>query len=134
MGRVHAYTSSTSTARVAPRPAFVVLGIVERLLAGVALVLTAPLLAVLALAVRQSSHGPVLHREPGYTRRGRPVDLLTFRTTLDGAGTEHHARVRAVVGSDGLPVTRVGRILQATRADRLPRLLNVVAGQAGRFS
>jgi lipopolysaccharide/colanic/teichoic acid biosynthesis glycosyltransferase len=105
----------------------------ERLLAGAALVLTLPLLAVVALAVRQSSHGPVLHREPGYDRSGRPVSLFTFRTTLDGAGTEHHARLRAVIGSDGLPVTRVGRVLRATRADQLPRLVNVVAGHAGRF-
>jgi lipopolysaccharide/colanic/teichoic acid biosynthesis glycosyltransferase len=133
MGRVHAYTSSTSTTRVAARPIVAVLRVVERALAGVALVLTLPLLAVVALAVRQSSHGPVLHREPGYDRGGRAVNLLTFRTTLDGAGTEHHARLRAVIGSDGLPVTRVGRLLRSTRLDRLPRLLNVVAGHSGRF-
>jgi lipopolysaccharide/colanic/teichoic acid biosynthesis glycosyltransferase len=132
MGRVHAYTTSTSTSRVTS-PVVAVLRVAERVLAGVVLVLSLPVLAAVALAVRQSSHGRVLHREPGFDRHGRAVELLTFRTTLDGARTEHHARLRAIVGADGLPVTRVGRFLRATRIDRLPRLLNVAAGHTGRF-
>lgn len=100
------------------------------LLVGSALLLLAlPLMAVLALVVRHSSHGPVLHREPALDRHGRRIELLSFRTAVDGAGTVHHARVRAVVGgADAGALTSVGRLIRAMRADRLPRLINVVAG------
>jgi len=108
--------------------------IAERAVAALALALVLPLLAALALTVRRSSNGPVLHRERSFDRRGRAVELLSFRTTLDGAGTVSHERLRAVFGAgERLPVTSVGRILRATRLERLPRLYNVVAGHASLF-
>ena len=98
------------------------------------LVVVAPLMAVLAVAVRASSHGPVLHRERMRTAAGTTVDLLSFRTMLDGGGTEAHERLRAIVGaSAAAALTPVGRLLVATRLDRLPRLVNVVAGHRSLF-
>jgi lipopolysaccharide/colanic/teichoic acid biosynthesis glycosyltransferase len=98
------------------------------------LVVSAPLMAVLALAVRLSSHGPVLHREPVITAAGRRLELLSFRTTVDGGNTTAHERVRAVVGADErAPLTPAGRFLRAARLERLPRLLNVVSGSASIF-
>jgi lipopolysaccharide/colanic/teichoic acid biosynthesis glycosyltransferase len=93
------------------------------------LVIAAPMMAVLALAVRASSHGPVLHRERVRTPAGTMVELLSFRTMLDGGGTHTHERLRAVVGASATAaLTPVGRLLVATRLHRLPRLVNVVAG------
>lgn len=129
MGRVHAVTT---TAEGRQLPFSSVVRAAEFSLAAVALVLALPLMVVLSIAVRLSSHGPVLQRELGIDRRGRPVRLLSFRTALDGAGTAHHGRLRAVVGAgDRAALTPVGRFMRATRTDRLPRLLNVLAGQAG---
>jgi lipopolysaccharide/colanic/teichoic acid biosynthesis glycosyltransferase len=98
----------------------------------VLLVLSAPLIAVIALAIRASSHGKVVHREPGRAPDGRAVHLLTFRTVVDGGRTEAHARLRAVIG--GTAHAPFGRLLERTRLDHLPRLLNVVRGEASFFA
>lgn len=131
MGRVHAVTSAVdSQSRTTPLTA--VLRAADFVIAGVALVVALPLIGLLALAVRQSSHGPVLQRQRSVDRKGRPVQLLSFRTALDGASTVHHSRMRAIVGaSDRETLTAVGRVMRATRLDRLPRLYNIAAGHAG---
>jgi lipopolysaccharide/colanic/teichoic acid biosynthesis glycosyltransferase len=97
------------------------------------LLLTAPLFAIVAVLVRTTSHGPVFHRQPDVGPRERTIDVLTFRTRVDGAGTASHARMRAVVGADDA-FTPVGRQLARLRLDRLPRLLNLLRGDASLFS
>lgn len=133
MGRVRTLTSAAATAPASRMPAAMTRA--ANLVAGsVLLALALPLIAVLAIAVRRSSHGPVLHRERGLGRDGQPVDLVSFRTSLDGSGTVAHARVRAAVGAcPSGTVTGVGRLMRVTRTDRLPRLFNVVAGHARLF-
>lgn len=104
---------------------------VDLLAGSLLLAICLPLMAILALAVRRSSNGPILHRERTHDRRGRPVEVLSFRTTIDGASTPSHERLRAVFGAgDELPMPAVGRLMRATRTDRLPRLFSVVAGHA----
>jgi lipopolysaccharide/colanic/teichoic acid biosynthesis glycosyltransferase len=133
MGRAHVVTA-VADARPAGRALGALLRVVDVVVASLLLVCLAPLMAALALAVRRSSHGPVLSRRPALDRRGRRVELLSFRTRVDGAGTVSHARVRSVVGGDhGDALTGVGRFMRATRTDRLPRLVNVVAGHVGLF-
>ena len=95
----------------------------------VLLILAAPLLAVIAVLVRAGSHGPVLHRDAVAGRHGHTVELLSFRTMVDGGGTEAHARTRAVVGRRSA-YTPIGRQLKRLRLDRLPRLVNVLKGEA----
>ena len=76
----------------------------------------------------------MLHRERIRTPRGTTVELLSFRTMLDGGGTHTHASLRAIVGAGATAaLTPVGRLLVATRLDRLPRLVNVVAGHRTLF-
>jgi lipopolysaccharide/colanic/teichoic acid biosynthesis glycosyltransferase len=133
VGRTHtlirAAEAPPRTRRLEP-----VLRCADVLVAALALLAVLPLMGALALAVRRSSHGPVLHREPGFDRKGRPVELLTFRTAVDGAGTTTHERLRSVVGhGETAALTGVGAFLRRTRLDRLPRLLNVVAGQSSFF-
>ena len=101
---------------------------------GLLLVVSLPLIAVLALAVRATSNGPVLHREPVPGASGGHRDLLSFRTLIDGASTKAHERMRAVVGAEhATTYTALGRMLERTRLDRLPRLVNVVGGSASLF-
>lgn len=99
----------------------------------VLLVLALPLLALVALAVRLTSHGRVIERRPHRTQDGSLVQLLGFRTTLDGARTTHHARLRAAVGVHTAPRTPIGPALRLLRLDRLPRLVNVAAGHVRLF-
>ena len=91
--------------------------------AAVLLVLTSPVLAAAAVAVRASSPGPILFRQSRVGERGRPFDILKFRTMVvnDGCDTDWS------VASDPR-VTRVGSILRRTSIDELPQLFNVVRG------
>jgi exopolysaccharide biosynthesis polyprenyl glycosylphosphotransferase len=91
-------------------------------LASLALVVTAPLLALSALAVRCSSPGPILFRQRRIGQDGREFELLKFRSMRmdhDGASswvaTEEHQ-------------TAIGHWLRRTSLDELPQLWNVVRG------
>jgi lipopolysaccharide/colanic/teichoic acid biosynthesis glycosyltransferase len=98
-----------------PRP-------IQVALALAAIVAGAPLLAACAVAVRLSSPGPILFRQTRVGRGGRPFTLYKFRTMTPGT-------LGAQVTAEGdLRVTRIGRILRATKLDELPELWNVVEG------
>jgi exopolysaccharide biosynthesis polyprenyl glycosylphosphotransferase len=88
------------------------------------LLLSAPLLAVAALAVRLDSRGPVLFRQLRTGRRGLPFPILKFRTmTVDA---ERDGAAWATAGDPR--ITRVGRWLRRFRVDELPQLWNVLRG------
>ncbi len=99
------------------------------------LFLLAPLLAVIALAVRLSSPGPILFRQPRVGRRGEKFEMFKFRTMYDGAD-EDKAELAAQNEAAGLfkitgdpRVTPVGRLLRRTSLDEVPQLLNVLRGE-----
>jgi lipopolysaccharide/colanic/teichoic acid biosynthesis glycosyltransferase len=88
---------------------------------GIALVLTAPLQAGVALVVRLRLGRPVLFRQVRPGRYGIPFTLVKFRTmTVVDPGSE------PVPDADRL--TGVGRTLRATSLDELPTLWNVLGG------
>lgn len=100
-------------------------GLVEATAAGAALGVLTPLVAVVAVAVRLSSPGPVLHRAIRVGRHGRTFTLLKFRTMVRDA-----ARTGPGITTAGDPrVTPVGRLLRRTKLDELPQLVNIVQGQ-----
>jgi exopolysaccharide biosynthesis polyprenyl glycosylphosphotransferase len=99
------------------------------------LLLLAPLMITMALAVKLTSRGPVLFRQPRVGRGGKTFDMLKFRTMYDGADRQKALLVERNE-ADGLfkiaddpRVTAVGRILRRTSLDELPQLLNVVRGE-----
>lgn len=87
----------------------------DRGCAAVLLLLAAPWLAAIALAVRLDDGGPVLRRERRLGQWGREFDLLRFRT-------------RAWSGQQDGEVTRVGAFLRRHAVDGLPLLVNVLRG------
>jgi len=91
-----------------------------------ALVLAAPLMALVAAAVRLDSPGPVLYRQRRLSEHGKPFYLYKFRTMVDGAEASTGP---VLAGADDPRVTRVGRVLRATRLDELPQLINVLRGE-----
>jgi exopolysaccharide biosynthesis polyprenyl glycosylphosphotransferase len=103
----------------------------DRALAAVLIVLLAPVLALVALAVRSSSPGPAVFRQRRVGRDGKVFDLLKFRS-MAPADTS-----RFVPPSDSAPGgvegidrrTRVGRLLRRTSLDELPQLFNVLRGE-----
>ena len=96
----------------------------DYLLAAVALLITAPLMALIALAIKLDSPGPVFfqQRRRGYNENIIPV--LKFRTMTV---TEDGEKVSQARKNDSR-ITRVGNILRQTSLDELPQLFNVLQG------
>lgn len=90
--------------------------------AATVLVLVAPLLAGVALAVLVTMGRPILFRDQRAGHGGRPIELLKFRTMRPLRPGE------TIPENDGDRITRVGRILRSTSLDELPTLLNVLRG------
>jgi len=95
----------------------------DLLVAGVVLLVASPLLAVIALAVRLSSPGPVLFRQVRIGQRGRPFELLKFRSMRVNDDSDTTWSV-----TDDERVTGVGRVLRRTSLDEIPQLWNVLRG------
>jgi len=94
-------------------------------IAGAGLVLTSPVLAVAALAIKLEDRGPVLYRQTRVGRAGGDFELLKLRTMIVGA--EGLGSGFAVDRGDPR-ITRVGRLLRRASIDELPQLWNVLRG------
>jgi lipopolysaccharide/colanic/teichoic acid biosynthesis glycosyltransferase len=95
------------------------------LVAGVALAVATPVLAVAAIAIRLESPGHVLYRQRRVGRHGREFDVVKLRTMVTGA--ERMGAGLAVDEGDAR-ITRVGAFLRRTSIDELPNLVNVLRG------
>ena len=90
--------------------------------ASAGLVMFAPVLLLIALAVRCALGSPVLFRQVRPGLHGRPFELLKFRTMID---------LRDAAGElcpDGQRLTPFGRWLRSSSLDELPELINVLRG------
>jgi lipopolysaccharide/colanic/teichoic acid biosynthesis glycosyltransferase len=95
-------------------------------LAGGALLLASPVLALAALAVKLEDGGPVLYRQTRVGRDGADFQLLKLRTMVVGAET---LGAGLAVNRGDPRITRVGRLLRRLSLDELPQLWNVVCGE-----
>ncbi len=108
---------------------------VDRLVAGVALVLLSPLFAVLSLAVWASMGRPIFFRQTRTGRDGRAFDMLKFRSMREGSAPQRDLRVVSpeALGPGGVEGedrrTPVGSFLRKSSLDELPQLINVVRGE-----
>jgi lipopolysaccharide/colanic/teichoic acid biosynthesis glycosyltransferase len=92
---------------------------------GSALLILAPLLAVLAVLIRLTSPGPAFYASPRVGRGGRFFQMLKFRTMVVGADKAGPW----VTAGDDPRITPVGRLLRRTKLDELPALWNVLVGE-----
>jgi lipopolysaccharide/colanic/teichoic acid biosynthesis glycosyltransferase len=95
------------------------------LLGSVVFVVTAPALAVTAVAIRLETHGHAIYRQRRVGRNGRPFLLFKLRTMVSGA--EHIGAGLAVDAGDAR-ITRLGAWLRRTSFDEVPNLVNVLRG------
>ena len=102
----------------------------------VALIVVAPVMAVIALAIRFDSKGPAFYRQPRVGRDGRHFQIVKFRSMVSDAD-DLKDRLRALNEAGcGLfkitndpRVTRIGAFLRRTSLDELPQLFNVLRGE-----
>jgi exopolysaccharide biosynthesis polyprenyl glycosylphosphotransferase len=111
----------------------------DRLIAALALILLAPAMAAIAIAVRLSSAGSILYRQPRVSLDGREFSMLKFRTMHGDEVRDGHQDAEwasQTVDADHEPPpaaesdrrTRVGAILRRCSLDELPQLFNVLFG------
>lgn len=97
---------------------------VDVLVSGAALTVGAPVIAVLAAAVRLTSPGPAFYRQVRIGRAREPFTIFKLRSMTTGAD-----RAGSLVTSHAdSRVTRLGTVLRATKLDELPQLINVLKG------
>jgi exopolysaccharide biosynthesis polyprenyl glycosylphosphotransferase len=117
------------------RPALLVKAILDRLLAAAFVVLTLPLMLLVAAAIRLTSPGPALFIQRRGGLNGRPFPMLKFRTMRQDAEVQRETLL-AANEMDGPVfkikedprVTPLGRFLRRTSIDELPQLVNVLLG------
>jgi len=93
-------------------------------LASVALILLAPILALIGAAVRFTSTGPALFRQRRYGLGGEEIRIFKFRTMRVCEDSVEVVQAQR----DDHRVTALGRVLRRYSIDELPQLLNVLQG------
>jgi polysaccharide biosynthesis protein PslA len=100
-------------------------GLADRLVAAALLLLTSPLLAIIAIAIRCDSAGPILFRQPRLGFNNRPFSVLKFRTMR--ASENPHETLKQARRCDPR-LTWLGAVLRRWSLDELPQLFNVLMG------
>ncbi|MGI6684349.1 MAG: sugar transferase [Bacillota bacterium] len=100
--------------------------IVDFSIASIGLLITMPLMLMIALFIKIDSPGPVFFKQERVGKEGRIFFLYKFRTMINNA-----EKLSGPVLSfeDDSRVTRVGRFLRHTRLDELPQFINVIKGE-----
>lgn len=107
------------------RPEWIMKRVLDFALAAIAVVLLAPIMAILALFVWIESGRPILLRQTRVGLDGKPFNILKFRTMREAG--EHTEGTEWAADEDRM--TRTGRILRKTSLDELPQLFNVLKGE-----
>ena len=109
--------------------------LLDILLSGVALIFAAPTMAIIAIAIKLDSEGPVFFRSKRVGENNKLFDMFKFRSMVADADTRWNEVAfqnkdgRLVFKRPDDPrVTRVGRFIRTTSLDELPQLINVLKG------
>jgi len=110
----------------------------------IALILLSPLLALISVAIKLTSKGPILFKQERVGQRGRKFTLLKFRSMYSGAAPNIHEHyVKRFISGQADPashggafkltndprITPLGKILRKSSLDELPQLFNVLKGE-----
>lgn len=95
------------------------------LLCLIAMIPAAPIMAIIAIAIKLEDGGPVFYKQKRATRDGKEFDILKFRSMIVDA--EKEGISIPATGKDPR-ITKVGNIIRACRVDELPQILNILKG------
>jgi exopolysaccharide biosynthesis polyprenyl glycosylphosphotransferase len=104
----------------------VVKRVFDLVLSAVLLIPGIPLMAIIAIAVRLDSPGPVIYRQERVGKDGRTFTAYKFRSMMQDAEAETGP---VFTSRDDPRITRVGRFLRRTSFDEVPQVLNVLRGE-----
>lgn len=96
------------------------------LLGLVGLVITSPILLVIALLIKSEDHGPALFKQERIGKDGKVFFMYKFRSMRVGA---EHTGSGVYSGKGDDRVTKIGRFLRASSLDELPQFLNLIRGE-----
>ena len=108
---------------------YVLKSVEDQVLAAGMLVVAAPAMLGIALAVKLDSPGPVFYRQHRRGFSGEPIALLKFRTMFVEQCDPPDASEITQASRGDPRVTRIGRFLRRTSLDELPQLFNVLRGE-----
>lgn len=91
----------------------------------VAMIVAAPVMLVVAIAIKLEDGGPVFYKQKRVSRDGKPFEILKFRSMIVDA--EKDGETLSATDDDPR-ITKVGRFTRATRIDELPQMLNILKG------
>ena len=91
----------------------------------IAMIPAAPIMAIIAIAIKLEDGGPVFYKQKRATRDGKEFDILKFRSMIVDA--EKGGFSIPATGKDPR-ITKVGSIIRACRVDELPQILNILKG------
>lgn len=100
--------------------------IIDMLLAFTGLIMTSPLMAIIAIAVKLSSSGPIFFKQDRVGQRENLIKVIKFRTMKENA-EENSGAIWAQ--EDDPRITKVGHVLRKFRLDELPQFWNVFKGE-----
>ena len=90
----------------------------------VLLIITSPIMFIIALAIKLNDSGPVFFRQSRVTQNGKIFNILKFRSMVEGADQIGSNTTAA----NDQRITRIGRVIRPCRIDELPQLINVLKG------
>lgn len=95
-------------------------------LCSIAMIVAAPIMLVVAIAIKLEDGGPVFFTQKRATIDGKTFDILKFRSMIVDA--EKYGQVIPATEKDPR-ITKVGNVIRATRIDELPQILNILKGE-----
>lgn len=125
--RAYAYLGNVPTLTMSDQPItdwdMVTKWLFDRIVGALMLIALSPVMALVALAVKLDSPGPVLFRQKRFGFNNERIDVFKFRSLYHHQADPTAAKV---VTKNDPRVTRVGRFIRKTSLDELPQLFNVV--------
>jgi len=91
----------------------------------IALVISSPVLLIVSVAIKIEDGGPVFYKQARVTQGNKEFNILKFRSMIPDA--EKEGKSQPAVDNDPR-ITKVGKVIRATRIDELPQFLNILKG------
>lgn len=99
--------------------------IFDEIIALISVIILLPLFLIVAILIKIDSKGPAIYKQERYGKNKKLFKMYKFRTMVINADTNGGK----ITGKNDARVTKIGRILRATKIDELPQLFNIIKGQ-----